>query len=224
MVHTATTPSIVSLQTGMPAMIAHGSKKVLSGIFKQPTTDSRKVGAEGVEGDGQGDTVNHGGPDKAVCAYFAERFPYWSAEFGRPFLPGSFGENVTIAAWTEEDLCIGDIVEAGDGEVILQVSQPRQPCFKLGLRNELPILPSRVQQTGYSGFYFRVLKPGAIAAGQRLALVERHPAQLTIMEANRIMYHQKDDAEAIRKLLAVEELAAAWQEQLGGRLAKLQGG
>ncbi|MDQ6418055.1 MOSC domain-containing protein [Paenibacillus sp. LHD-117] len=221
MIEKAIAPSIVSLQIGMPAMIAHGSKEVLSGIFKQPVSDERFAGAEGIEGDGQGDTINHGGPDKAICAYFAERYPYWESQFGRPFFAGSFGENMTIGGWTEEDLCIGDIIEGN--EIRLQVSQPRQPCFKLGLRNELPILPSLVQQTGYSGFYFRVLRPGRIASGERLNIVQRHPAGMTIMEANRIMYHQKENVAAIEKLLAVKELAASWHEQLGGRLSKLRG-
>ncbi|MDF2835411.1 MAG: hypothetical protein K0Q63_1051 [Paenibacillus sp.] len=220
MLHRAVTPSIVSLQVGMPALIAHGSKEVLSGIFKQPTDEACYAGGNGVEGDGQGDTINHGGPDKAVCAYFDIRYPYWEKQFGRPFEPGSFGENVTISGWSEEELNIGDIVQAGDA--VLQVSQPRQPCFKLGIRNELPNLPMLVQQTGYSGFYFRVLEPGRLQKGQELTLMERHPAGISVMEANVIMYRQKDNAPAIEKLLAVKELAASWHEQLGGRLAKLR--
>lgn len=220
MSHQAVTPSIVSLQIGMPSLIAHGSKEVLSGIFKQPTEEARRAGTDGVEGDGQGDTINHGGPDKAVCAYFAKRFPHWESQFDRRFEPGSFGENVTIGGWTEEDLNIGDIVQAGDA--VLQVSQPRQPCFKLGIRNGLPSLPMLVQQTGYSGFYFRVIVPGNLQRGLQLSIIERHPAGMSIMEANKIMYHKKDDAGAIEKLLAVKELAKSWHEQLEGRLAKLR--
>lgn len=220
MLHTAVTPSIVSLQIGMPSLIAHGSKEVLSGIFKQPTGEARRAGADGIEGDGQGDTINHGGPDKAVCAYFAKRFPYWESQFDRRFEPGSFGENVTIGEWTEEELNIGDIVQAGDA--VLQVSQPRQPCFKLGLRNKLPSLPMLVQQTGYSGFYFRVMVPGNLQKGLRLSIIDRHPAGMSIMEANTIMYHKKDDAEATQKLLAIKELAESWRVQLEGRLAKLR--
>jgi MOSC domain-containing protein YiiM len=222
MVHTAVTPAILSLQVGKPVLIAHGAKEVLSGIFKTSTTDAVFAGANGLEGDGQGDLINHGGPDKAICVYSAARYPYWESEFGRPFLPGAFGENLTIGSWTEQELCIGDIVAAG--EVLLQVSQPRQPCYKLGLRNELPELPARVQQTGYSGFYFRVLKEGYLAAGEKLKIAERHPAGITVMEANVIMYHQKDNESAILKLLSAKELAASWQEQLGKRLDKLRGG
>jgi MOSC domain-containing protein YiiM len=221
MLHTAVAPTIVSLQIGMPSLIAHGSKDVLSGIFKEPTDEACYAGASGIEGDGQGDIINHGGPDKAVCAYFANRYPYWEKQFGRPFEPGAFGENVTISDWSEEELNIGDIVQAGDA--VLQVSQPRQPCFKLGIRNELPELPMLVQETGYSGFYFRVLKPGILQKGQKLTLLERHPAGMSIMEANEIMYRRKNNEEAIGKLLAVKELAQSWHEQLGGRLKKLRG-
>lgn len=219
--HTAVTPSILSLQVGKPVLIAHGAKEVLSGIYKEPIAEAAYAGANGLEGDGQGDLVNHGGPDKAICVYSASRYPHWEAEYGRPFPPGAFGENLTIGPWTEQELCIGDIVEAG--EVRLQVSQPRQPCYKLGLRNSLPELPARVQQTGYSGFYFRVLREGYLAAGEKLRIAERHPAGMTVMEANFVMYHQKDDATAIEKLLGVQELAASWREQLGRRLAKLRG-
>ncbi|MHA6484055.1 MOSC domain-containing protein [Paenibacillus sp. strain BS8-2] len=217
---TAIVPVIVSLQVGMPSLIAHGSKEVLSGIFKHPTDDACYAGLTGIEGDGQGDPVNHGGPDKAICAYFAHRYAYWETTTGRTFKHGAFGENLTISEWTEETLCIGDIVESGN--TVLQVSQPRQPCFKLGLRNDWPELPMLVRETGYSGFYFRVLQQGNLQQGMKLVIAERHPAALSIMEANRIMYHEKDNMQAIQRLLSVTELAQSWQEQLQGRLSKLQ--
>lgn len=220
MATTVGTPSLVSLQVGMPAYIAHGSKEVLSGIFKQSTEAPCRISVTGVEGDGQGDTVHHGGPDKAVCAYFAERYPYWEERLGKNFPFGSFGENFTISAWTENDLCIGDTVSVG--ETVLQVSQPRQPCFKLGLRNDLPELQALVQQTGYTGFYFRVVKEGAVRAGDSFVRTVRHPAAFSIAEANEVMYRKKDDAGAIASLLAVDELALSWREQLQSRLAKLE--
>ncbi|WP_028610701.1 MOSC domain-containing protein [Paenibacillus harenae] len=211
---------LLSLNVGMPSAIAHGSKEVVTGIFKQPSAETHHIHATGLQGDGQGDTVHHGGPDKAVCVYFDKRYAYWKEHYPVPFDYGAFGENLTLSQWTEEDLCIGDIVEAG--EVLLQVSQPRQPCYKLGLRHGLPDLPQHVQTQGFTGFYFRVLREGHLKKGAEFTLKQRHPAGKTIAEANRIMYADKNDMQGIHELLEVGELAMSWQEQLGGRLSRLQ--
>lgn len=213
---------VVSLNLGLPVEMAHGSKEVLTGIVKRPSADEHFLSFTGLEGDGQGDTVNHGGPDKAVCVYFENHFAYWSEQYGKPFEPGAFGENLTVSDWTEDDLRIGDVVQIG--EAIVQVSQPRQPCYKLGLRHDLPGLPQSVQQTGFTGFYFRVLKEGVIRAGTELKLVERHPADKSIAEANRLMYADKENIRGLRELLAVKELSDSWQKQLGKRLKCLEGG
>jgi MOSC domain-containing protein YiiM len=212
--------SLVSLNVGKPIALAHGSKEVVSGIIKQPSAQPLALSFTGLEGDGQGDLVNHGGPDKAVCAYFEQRYPYWRSQFDNPFQFGAFGENFTLSEWTEDDLYIGDIVQAG--EAVLQVSQPRQPCFKLGIRHQLPELPLQVQLTGYTGFYFRVLQEGRVKAGTPLSIAQRHPARITIAEANRVMYKDKEDQSGIIALLEVQELAASWQKQLGKRLDKLK--
>ncbi|MFD1954732.1 MOSC domain-containing protein [Paenibacillus thailandensis] len=213
---------IISLQVGRPAPVMHGSKQVETAIFKRVSTEKHWLGVDGLEGDGQADTVHHGGPDKAVCAYFEARYPYWKEWLGRDVENGSFGENFTLSGWTEEDLCIGDIVQ--NGQITLQVSQPRVPCFKLGIRNEEPRIVAESQQTGYTGFYFRVLQEGEVQAGDRLALVERHPAGISIAEANRIMHVDKNDRAGIEALLAVGELAAAWRDTLEARLERLTGG
>ncbi|WP_424768911.1 MOSC domain-containing protein [Paenibacillus sp. sgz302251] len=211
---------LVSLNVGEPAVVSYGTQEVLTGIYKQASPLSHTLGFTGLQGDGQGDTVHHGGPDKAVCVYFEQRYPYWQEQLPLPFEYGAFGENFTLSNWTEEDLCIGDIVEAGD--VLLQVSQPRQPCFKLGIRHQLPELPERVQKLGYTGFYFRVLREGTVKAGLAFQVVERHAAGKTLAEANRIMYIDKEDTLAIRELLEVKELAQSWQDQLGKRLMRFQ--
>ncbi|RCW50922.1 MOSC domain-containing protein [Paenibacillus prosopidis] len=219
MAHNIGAARLVSLNVGEPVAVAHGSKEVFSGIFKKSSQHAHSLSFTGLQGDGQGDTVHHGGADKAVCVYFEQRYSHWRELFHRPFEYGAFGENFTLSDWSENDLCIGDIVEAG--EIRLQVSQPRQPCYKLGLRHQLPELPELVQKQGYTGFYFRVLREGVVRAGLEFAVTQRHPARKTIMEANRIMYTDKDDIQGIRELLAVQELAKSWQDQLGGRLKKL---
>ncbi|MCR2802848.1 MOSC domain-containing protein [Paenibacillus soyae] len=216
----STTAMLASLQIGMPRPLQHGSREVTSGIFKTATQEPLRIGRLGIQGDGQGDTIHHGGPDKAVCAYCDGRYPFWREEFGLPFPNGSFGENFTIAGWLEDDLCIGDIITIGS--VTLQVSQPRQPCFKLGIRNELPTLPVRAQETGYTGFYFRVLEEGETKAGDVLTVVERNGHAFSIAAANDVMYRAKNDRAAISKLLEVGELAEAWRQQLQSRLDKLK--
>jgi MOSC domain-containing protein YiiM len=211
--------SLVSLNVGKPVAVAHGSKEVVTGIFKQPSELSHLLTLTGLQGDGQGDLVKHGGPDKAVCVYFEKRYSYWRDQLEKPFDYGAFGENFTLSNWTEDDLCIGDIVQAGD--VILQVSQPRQPCFKLGIRHQMPELPGFVQRNGYTGFYFRVIQEGSITAGTVFSLTHKHPARKSITEANRVMYVDTEDIKGIRELLDIQELAASWQQQLGSRLEKL---
>ena len=128
--------------------------------------------ALGAAGDEQADRVNHGGPDKAILAYSAEHYREWRTELDRPELPfGAFGENVTIAGLTEADMCIGDRWWAGD--VLFEVSQPRQPCWKLARRWRVKSLPAKVIQTGRTGWYLRVLADGELRAGAELELIDR---------------------------------------------------
>jgi MOSC domain-containing protein YiiM len=213
-------PKVVSLNVGMPVAMAHGTKEVVSGIVKQASEQTHALSYTGLEGDGQGDTVHHGGRDKAICVYFERHLPHWADKYNRSFEAGAFGENLTVSEWTEHDLCIGDIVQIGD--VVVQVSQPRQPCYKLGLRHELQELPQDVQLSGYTGFYFRVIKEGMLKTGLELNRIERHPAAKSIAEANRLMYIDKEDAAGLRELLSVEELSTSWKEQLGKRLRRLE--
>jgi MOSC domain-containing protein YiiM len=119
----------------------------------------------------------------------------------------------------EDEICIGDRFRMGG--TMVQVSQPRQPCFKLGMKHGLPELPLTIQQTGYTGYYFRVLQEGEVRPGDQLELVERHPAGVTLAFANRVMHVDKEDADGIRRILAVEELSTSWREQLTARLNRL---
>ncbi|QAY66007.1 MOSC domain-containing protein [Paenibacillus protaetiae] len=211
--------TIVSLQIGQPIAVKHGSKEVETAIFKQKSAAIHQLHVEGLDGDGQADRKHHGGPDKAVCAYFEKRFGYWERYLGHEVEAGLFGENFTLSEWTEDDVCIGDIWEGA--AIALQVSQPRVPCFKLGIRNGNPLMPAEASNTGYTGFYFRVLKEGTVRAGDSLQLVHRPESAVTIAEANRIMHVDKNDRDGIRRLLGMEELAAAWREQLAARLDRL---
>jgi len=212
---------IISLQVGTPRAEAYGNKEVLTAIFKESSDRAHKLSITGLDGDEQGDKVHHGGPDKAVCVYLERWYPYWNEQLERPLEYGSFGENITVSEWTEDDLCIGDKLQLGSA--VVQVSQPRQPCFKLGIRNGLPSLPEQVIKRGNTGFYLRVLEEGEVRAGDELTVLKRHPARKSVAEANRLMYNDKNDQAGLEALLAVEELAESWRGQLGKRLAKLRG-
>ncbi|MBP3963354.1 MOSC domain-containing protein [Paenibacillus lignilyticus] len=213
--------TVISINTGLPETVKFGKKDISTGINKSPIgTQPVYLSRTGLNGDGQGDLVFHGGADKAVCVYSAEHFPYWEGRWQREVLPGAFGENFTVSALTEHEVCIGDIWSVG--ETVVQVSQPRQPCYKLGMKHQLPELAHEVQLNGFTGFYLRVLAEGHVRQGEKLLLTESHPAAITIAEANRVMHIDKQDKAGIRSLLAIAELSESWQHTLAGRLEKLE--
>jgi MOSC domain-containing protein YiiM len=207
---------LLSLNIGMPVEIEFQGKPLLTGIFKKAVEGPVYLSTLQLEGDGQADLVNHGGEDKAVCVYSSEHYTVWQKKLQRDLPFGAFGENFTVSGLEESQVHIGDIFELG--EALLQISQPRQPCFKLGKKHELPELPLQVQQTGLTGYYFRVLRAGNVASGEHFRLVETHPAAVTVAEANHVKYHDKSDTAAIRRLLAVEALSDSWRESFLKRL------
>lgn len=207
---------IVSLNVGKPVPLTYGKKEVLSGIMKRPVDGKIYLAETQFEGDGQADLIHHGGPDKAVCVYSYEHYKYWEKELGRKLELGAFGENLTTEGETEEQICVGDIFQLG--ESVVQVTQPRQPCYKLAARYGLPALPVLVQNTGYTGYYFRVLQEGYVSAGDKLILRERHSAGFTLAMANNVMHHDKTNREAMRGILTVEPLSASWRATFEKRL------
>jgi len=207
---------IVSLNIGQPKPATFNGKEVSTGIFKKPSGEPLFLSRVNFEGDGQGDLVHHGGPDKAVCVYPHEHYPYWERELQRSLEYGAFGENLTIRGLSETDVCIGDIYRLGEASV--QISQPRQPCFKLSMRYGKPEMPLLVQETGFTGFYFRVLEEGLVSPADGLTRTWRHPLGVTVAYANRIMHQDKRNVEGIRKILAVEELSANWRRTFEKRL------
>ncbi len=187
-----------------------------SGIFKDPVHGPVWLGRTNLRGDAQADLQHHGGPDKAVCVYPAVHYPFWHIELGGAELPfGAFGENFTVAGLTEPDVCIGDQFEVGGARV--QLSQPRQPCWKLARRWRVKELAARVQETGYTGWYFRVLREGWVEAGTPLVLVERAHPEWTVERGNQVMHHARHDRAAARALAACPMLSASWQETLALR-------
>ncbi|MNI35622.1 6-N-hydroxylaminopurine resistance protein [compost metagenome] len=207
---------LLSLNISKPVQMKFNNKEVSTGIFKTPVNDSLFLSWENFEGDGQADLVHHGGREKAVCVYAYEHYPFWEKELGTQLGFGAFGENLTVRGLVETDVCIGDVFKLG--EAIVQVSQPRQPCFKLSIRYQAPEMPLKVQETGYTGFYFRVLKEGRVSLTDSLVRVASHPKSITISFANRIMHVEKDSMEDVKRILEVEELSVNWRRTFTKRL------
>jgi len=210
-------PRILSVNVGEPTAIVYRTKEVISAIQKRPVDEGAYLSRLNFAGDRQADTVHHGGKDKAVCAYPYEHYAYWERALGFPLRFGAFGENLTLAGLLEGDVCIGDVYEAG--EAVIQLSQPRQPCYKLAVRYDSPDLPLRVQQTGFTGYYFRVLREGRVRRGDALRLLQSHPLRVPVADVNAAMHGDSSNAELILKLLGVEALSDNWKRTFRKRLA-----
>lgn len=220
---TLTSPVLVSIQVGLPRLL--GAEQATdpmdqpwtTGFYKQPVLSPVRLMQTNLEGDGQADLVHHGGLDKAVLAYSANHYDDWRRELNLPGLPfGAFGENFTVEGLTEDDVCIGDIWKVGN-QATVQVSQPRQPCWKLARRWRIKTLAALVQQTGRTGWYFRVVTEGIIAAGMPLFLLERPHPEWSIERANRVMHLERDDLVASRKLAGIPLLSVSWRTTLSRR-------
>ncbi|MCD9020950.1 MOSC domain-containing protein [Cohnella silvisoli] len=211
---------LLSVNIGRVQTGVYKGKEAQSGIGKSTVHRSVHVSVLGVEGDEQADLVNHGGPDKAICLYSLDHYPHWEEVLRRSLEFGSFGENFTVRNMNESDVRIGDIFHVGSA--VVQVSQPRQPCWKLAMKWGLDELPLLITESGATGFYFRVLEAGEVKAGDELLLKVTHPARITVAEANRVMHKDKGDLEGIRRLLAVDALSASWVNTLTNRLLRLQ--
>ncbi len=192
-----------------------------TGFFKVPVEGPVFAGATNLVGDGQADLINHGGIDKAVLAYSADHYPKWRNELRIPDMPfGAFGENLTIAGWSEDSVCLGDILRIGTAT--FEVSQPRQPCWKLARRWRMHELTGLVVRNGRSGWYLRVLEQGWIAAKTPVELIERPNPAWSIARTNEIMHHRKMDLTVTLELADVPRLAESWVEELRERAERLR--
>lgn len=169
-------------------------------------------------GDGQANLQAHGGPDQALCVYPGTHYAYWAEQLGHALLPGSFGENLTLAGpVTEQEVCLGDIFQWGTARV--QISQPRSPCAKLGLRWQERLLPKWLQDSGFTGWYMRVLHPGQVSAADALVLLERPYPEWTVARANSVKYELREDLTLSAALAALPPLGHHWRQKMLGRTA-----
>lgn len=200
---------VLAISVGKPRVVNYQKTTVQTAIYKRNVSDPLYLSETNLAGDVQADQKNHGGPDKALCAYCFKRYPHWEQSFARKLEWGVFGENLTIADLTEEEAYIGDTYQCGTA--VIQVSQPRKPCFKLGVKLNVPTLAAQFQETGYTGFYFRVLKAGWVSADSDLRFISRPERTLSVAEINRIRYGQSSDLGALDAVLSIEALAVSWK-------------
>lgn len=212
-----------SVNVSQPKQVEYKNKTVATGIFKQPVTGCISVNPLNLAGDQQVDRINHGGEHKAVYGFAAEHYSYWEAKLGLKALPlGKFGENLTIEGLDEDSLCIGDRLRVG--HCLLEISQPRVPCFKLGMAFERDDMPRLFVEHAATGIYFRVIETGSVAAGDSAEVIEAHPAQLSVQRLFRAYFDkslsEKEKMPVIKQALEIDALSAEWREKLEKRLAQ----
>lgn len=211
---------IVSVNVGLPRLLAWGGATFKTGIFKNPVEGRVMLRKTNLDGDRQADLSVHGGPDKAVYGYPIEHAADWNAEI--PALavnPGSFGENFTTEGLLETSVWVGDQYRIGSA--VVRVTTPRLPCFKLAAKFRREDILMQFVRTGRCGFYFSVLEEGEVEAGDQFELLWREEVTLTIAEVNRLYTAKSPDRETLRQSLEVTLLPASWRDRFRARLAAI---
>jgi MOSC domain-containing protein YiiM len=211
---------IIAVNTGLPRDIIHRDRVVTTGIFKAPVSGRVIVRSTGLEGDGQADLTVHAGVDKAVYAYPSEHYDYWEHELGRQLVPGNFGENLTVSGLDESEVHVGDVFRVGTA--LCQVSQPRAPCYKLGIRMEMPTFPKIFLKSLRTGCYLRVLEEGMVSAGDAMELVERARDSMSVREVTHLAFLAKDDPERLHRASTIRALPQDWRDEFAKRAAGVQ--
>ena len=213
--------NLISVQVGLPRLVRWRGEPVSTGIFKEPVKGRIKLRKLNLDGDRQADLTVHGGKDKAVYVYPSEHYAYWRAELPGTELPyGMFGENFTTKGIDESSVNIGDHFRIGEAEVV--VTQPRMPCYKLGIKFGRPDIVNRFHLSGRSGFYLAVSGEGEVGAGDALEIVKRDEHNITVADINRLYFHDKDDLETLRRAVQIEALPYAWRRIFVKQLEELE--
>ena len=213
---------VLSVNVGEPRRVMVGNIPVITAIFKSPVSGRVAIRGHNLTGDRQADLTVHGGPHKAVYLYPSEHYAYWADELPGKELPfGIFGENLTTTGLTEEATRIGDRFRIGSA--VLEVTQPRMPCYKLGIRFERTDMVKRFWQSGRSGIYFAVVKEGDVAAGDAIEQVRVGPENVTVADVVRLFNREENDAAKLRSALNAP-LHGGWKEALEERRPDLMQG
>ena len=209
---------LLSLNVGLPRQVRFQGELVTTGIFKEPVQGSVKLRKLNLEGDKQADLKVHGGVDKAVYAYAGEHYDYWRQELPDMSLPwGMFGENFTTEGMFEESVNIGDQFKVGTANLI--ATQPRMPCYKLGVKFGSMDMIKRFLASGLTGVYFKVMKEGELEQGDEIKLIKKAENSVTVKDIVRIYTIDKDDIQTIERAIKIKDLPNGWRyhfiKQLG---------
>ncbi len=210
---------LLSVNVSLPTEIRHRGKTVTTGIFKEPVNGRVMLRTLNLDGDGQADLVAHGGIYKAAYVYSIENYGYWKRELGRTeFAFGQFGENFTVEGMLEDQIHVGDVFRVGSA--LVEVTQPRVPCYKLGIKMGLPRFVKMFLASCRVGFYLRVLEEGEVGAGDVFERVRTGPERMTVREICHLLYFDPDDLEGARRALRIPALSPGWRQSFEERLAK----
>ena len=211
---------LISVNVGLPRLVTSNDEPISTGIFKEPVAGRIALRTLNLDGDRQADLSVHGGPNKAVYAYPSEHYEFWKRELPEMDLPwGMFGENFTTAGLSEAELNIGDKFSVGTAQ--LMITEPRMPCYKLGVRFGRNDIIKRFLVSERTGFYFAVLQEGEVGVGDDLKLIEKSKTSVRVSDITRLYTRDKHNVELLRRAVAVETLPEGWRDYFLNQLEKL---
>ena len=214
---------IVSVNVGLPRDVAWQGRTVRTGVWKAPATGRVFARRLNLDGDGQGDLHGHGGEQRAMLVYQLESYRYWAKHLGRPDLtPGNFGENLTVDGLADNEVCIGDRFRIGGA--VVEVSQPRDTCYRVGIRLNHPQMAALLVAHHRPGFYFRVIEEGEIGAGDRIEKLSDGPERLTVAEIDALLYSAEHPVEGLRRAIRIPALSVDWQGSMQALLTAAEAG
>jgi MOSC domain-containing protein YiiM len=216
---------LLSVSVGTPKEVSYVDRKgrektTITGIFKTPVDRRVMLRRTNLDGDGQADLDAHGGPDKAVYVYSRENYDFWAVALGRDDLSeaGQFGENFTVEGMSDEDVCVGDRFRIGGA--LVEVTQPRVPCFKLGILMGIDDFQKQFAEKCRTGFYLRVLEEGEVGAGDAIEPAGHGPVRMSVHDMMHLLYFEPDNIDGARKALEVSAMSPGWRGSFEERAAK----
>ena len=212
---------ILSINISLPKKITFNKKILNTSIFKKPVNEKVNIKKAGIEGDKQADLKSHGGVNKAVYAYSYKHYKYWGELLKKDFSNdyGLIGENLTIDDFDEKEFFIGDELQISD--VILKITQPRIPCYKLGIKMNEKDFVNFFINYGHLGMYMKVIKSGFIEKGDSLKLIHRDKETMSIYEISKLIFDKNDNVEKMKKALQIDCLSEEIKTRFNTRLVKL---
>ena len=211
---------VQALNVSLPKVLVYKGEEVLTGIYKVSTTEPLMIRKTNIDGDRQADLTVHGGVDKAVYAFPAEHYSYYQETLKQdPYETGQFGENLTTEGMLESDVHIGDRYQVG--EVVLEVSQPRSPCYKFAIKMGTAESLSVCINSAKTGFYFRVLSEGVVQSGDCIEIEYSNDTAPTVEEVHRLYYLDKRNIDGLTRAAQCNSLAEDWRDEFENRISKL---